>query len=41
MSILTTNDIRETINMIQHENLDVRTFTMGISLYVCVSDNID
>ena len=41
MSILTTNDIRETINMIQHENLDVRTITMGISLYDCVSDDID
>lgn len=41
MSILTTNDIRETINMIQHENLDVRTITMGISLYDCVSDDVD
>ena len=41
MSILTVNDIRETINMIQNENLDVRTITMGISLYDCVSDDID
>ncbi len=40
MSIVTTNDILETINMIQHENLDVRTITMGISLYDCVSDDI-
>ena len=40
MSIVTVNDIRETINMIQHENLDVRTITMGISLYDCVSDDI-
>ena len=41
MSILTINDIRETINMIQNENLDVRTITMGISLYDCVSDDIN
>ena len=41
MSIVTVNDIRETINMIQNENLDVRTITMGISLYDCVSDDID
>ena len=40
MSIVTRNDILETINMIQHENLDVRTITMGISLYDCVSDDI-
>ena len=41
MSIVTRSDILETINMIQHENLDVRTITMGISLYDCVSDDID
>ena len=40
MSIVTRNDILETINMIEHENLDVRTITMGISLYDCVSDDI-
>lgn len=40
MSIVTRNDILETIHMIQHENLDVRTITMGISLYDCVSDDI-
>ncbi len=41
MSILNINDILETINMIQNENLDVRTITMGISLYDCVSDDIN
>ena len=41
MSIVTRSDILETINMIQHENLDVRTITMGISLYDCVSDDVD
>ncbi|MBQ9741352.1 MAG: PFL family protein, partial [Kiritimatiellae bacterium] len=29
-----------TINMIREENLDVRTVTMGVSLYDCVSDDI-
>ncbi|MBQ8419448.1 MAG: PFL family protein [Clostridia bacterium] len=39
--MVTRNDILETIHMIQHENLDVRTITMGISLYDCVSDDIE
>ena len=29
------NEIMETINMVQSENLDVRTITMGISLRDC------
>ena len=33
-------DILETINMIRGENLDIRTITMGISLYDCVSEDI-
>jgi len=33
-------DILETINMIHEENLDIRTITMGISLYDCVSEDI-
>ncbi len=41
MSLLNMNDILETINMIRNENLDVRTITMGISLYDCVSDDVD
>ena len=34
-------NILETINMIREENLDIRTVTMGISLFDCVSDNED
>ena len=37
--MLNTRDILETINMIREENLDIRTITMGISLYDCVSDD--
>lgn len=36
-----TDDILETIHMITDEHLDVRTITMGISLYDCISDDID
>jgi hypothetical protein len=32
---ITTPEILETVNMIRSENLDVRTITMGISLYDC------
>lgn len=39
--MLNTADILETIHMIREENLDIRTVTMGISLFDCVSDNID
>lgn len=35
------NDILETINMIDEENLDVRTITMGISLLDCADSDID
>ncbi len=38
--MLETNDILETISMISEEKLDIRTVTMGISLYDCVSDDI-
>ena len=37
--MINTSDILETINMIRQENLDVRTITMGISLFDCVSDD--
>lgn len=33
------NEILETIHMIDQENLDIRTVTMGISLRDCASDN--
>ncbi len=37
--MLNTNDILETINMIREENLDIRTVTMGISLFDCASED--
>lgn len=39
--MINTNDILETINMIEHENLDIRTVTMGISLLDCIDPDID
>ncbi len=39
--MLNTQDILETIQMVREENLDIRTITMGISLYDCVSDDPD
>ncbi len=39
--MLNTNDILETIHMIEDENLDIRTITMGISLLDCASDDAD
>ena len=39
--MLETRDILETINMIDNENLDVRTITMGISLLDCIDEDID
>lgn len=41
MQMITRQDILETINMIRSENLDIRTITMGISLYDCVSESTD
>ena len=37
--MLAAENILETINMIQEECLDIRTITMGISLYDCQSDD--
>jgi uncharacterized protein (UPF0210 family) len=37
--MLNTVDILETVQMIREENLDIRTVTMGISLFDCVSDD--
>ena len=34
-------EVNETNKMIEHENLDVRTITMGISLLDCIDDNLD
>lgn len=37
---LNTRDILETINMVENENLDIRTITMGISLLDCCDSDI-
>ena len=39
--MLTTTDILETVQMIQEEDLDIRTTTMGISLIDCADADID
>lgn len=39
--MLNLADIMETITMIQDENLDIRTITMGISLLDCADTDID
>ncbi len=39
--MLNNYDILETIKMIEEENLDIRTITMGISLIDCADENID
>ncbi len=38
--MINTKDILETIHMIDNENLDIRTITMGISLLSCAGDDI-
>ncbi|MBR6902688.1 MAG: DUF711 family protein, partial [Clostridia bacterium] len=39
--MINLNDIMETVTMISHENLDIRTITMGISLLDCADSDID
>ena len=34
-------EVNETYNMIEHEKLDVRTITLGISLLDCVDSNLE
>lgn len=34
-------EVNETNAMIEHENLDVRTITLGISLFDCISNNLE
>ena len=38
--MLNVKDIMETITMIQEENLDIRTITMGMSLLDCADADI-
>ena len=37
----TIEEILETVSMIQAQNLDIRTVTMGINLRGCISKDID
>ena len=39
--MINQKEILETIRMIQNENLDIRTITMGISLRDCCSEDTD
>ena len=36
---MNNNNIFETIRMIEEENLDIRTITMGISLLDCIDSD--
>jgi len=38
--MINISEVFETTNMIEHENLDVRTVTMGISLFDCIDSNV-
>ena len=38
--MIQTSEILDTLRMIDREKLDVRTITMGISLFPCVTDDI-
>ena len=39
--MINVHDILETVEMIKEQNLDIRTVTMGISLFDCISDDKD
>lgn len=39
--MININEVIETNKMIEHENLDVRTITLGISLFDCADSNLD
>ena len=41
MHMINTSEILETLQMIDHQKLDVRTITMGVSLFSCVTDDED
>ena len=34
-------EVNETNNMVEHENLDVRTITIGISLLECIDSDLN
>ncbi|MGN0035322.1 MAG: PFL family protein [Coriobacteriales bacterium] len=37
---ITPAEVRETLNMVSHQNLDIRTITLGISTRCCVHEDI-
>ena len=39
--MINIHEVLETNNMIEHENLDVRTITMGISLLDCADSDLE
>ena len=39
--MLNISDIMQTVNMIDHQHLDIRTITLGISLYDCADTDIN
>ena len=39
--MITHHEVLETNEMIQHENLDMRTITMGISLMDCMDSDTE
>ena len=39
--MINIHEVLETNNMIEHENLDVRTVTIGISLLDCATEDVD
>lgn len=39
--MININEVLETNNMIEKENLDVRTITIGISLLECIDSDLD
>ena len=39
--MLNISDIMQTVDMIDHQHLDIRTITLGISLYDCAHENIN
>lgn len=39
--MVTEREVLNTLNMIQNENLDIRTITMGINLFDCASHDFD
>lgn len=39
--MFTKFDVLETIDMVEKEHLDIRTITMGISLFPCIRDTAE